>query len=489
MNELRLQQVSDEQLGINSVIEGTETERDNSLDILNGLEQAGIPVEDKEGVASSLDVLRQEFELDDAVFSSFKNKVTIGAIADRLNRTEKDESLDFGQKSSEREYVADMVMSAFGSHTKFRDYYKSTQEKKGFSTEHTKKVYDKFTHPEVTRDMDAFIRGSAFDDLRNRLGVEEEDPYEVRVLSIASYDGLQAHGLFPYAEYKDNSSWAEYEEVSKENDLRKDYVEGLYENAVLFNQEVGRDTHIGPAWVATFDDGTQYLCLALPTAEKVLYKDEERAKYYDEDDWQRDLAAAEHEYTHTQKMLLFDHNIGLGIALEELRAEHFSGDKAGYTDIKKFVLGVNMLTGYSPKKSFEREGTPYDEEAFLTEIAAKLGLDGLLDMLTAIPANYVADEHVSPFTKAIVEHNGGSLSSHFEKFYQKTRSALGEETVSANISAAVDRVRETLKDKGLGVEAWFAYGGITSFARLGIDNFRSRYPDESDNYDYFNRES
>lgn len=204
--------------------------------------------------------------------------------------------------------------------------------------------------------------------------------------------------------------------------------------------------------------------------------------HYDESDWSRDLALVEHEYTHTQGSLI--KGIGPGIALEELRAEYFSGNRHGYLDIKKYFMGVRMLTGYSPVDSFEQDGKPYDSNTYYTDIAKSIGLDGLLDCLTAIPANYIANEHASKYLKAVVAHNGGGLSPHFQKTYERFKEKLGDGVLKANIDNFIDDMRGRLRNSSLSLESVLYYGNVNSFGKLGTENFRSRYPEESDNYDY-----
>ncbi len=459
----------------------------DSMNMINGLAESGIPIEDKVGVAQSLDVLRDEFGIDDDVFEQPKPKLVLTAIADKLNRVNKSETTHV-KKAGELEYVADLVMLAVGPQTTYAEQYISSMETLGVSDEKAKAVHDKFTQPEVTKDMDKFLRGEAFDPLRARLGITDEMPYEVKVLSIDSEGGVQSYGLIPYVDFgEEQLSHEEFSSRVSENNFRGEYVKGLKANGKAFNAGLGREGTFAPAWVSTFSDGSVFLCLALPTAEKVLYTDEERSSYFSEDDRLRDLAMVEHEFTHTQKSLLLDEHIGLGIALEELRAEHFSGNKHGYLEIKKLFRGIGVMHDFNVESNFEKGDKPYDEERFLTEISINMGLDGLLDVLTVIPSNYATDENASPYLKAIVDHNGGSLSAHFQKLYQKAKLKHGSDKVEARFDEYVDKIRDTLKDNdGLSVESFLHYGSPEALAKIGSENFRRRYPDESDNYDYDN---
>lgn len=464
----------------------------DSLNVVAGIESMGVIVDDREGISGSLDVLRNEFGIEDSGFSTVKSRLTLTAIADKLNRVEKDGGHSFGNKTAELEYIADLVMLAVGPHTAYAEQYKATMDEPSVvTTEGLKKAYDRFTQPELSKEMADFLHDSDFDEQRQRLGIkstDEEDPFRVRVLSIESEFGTESHGLIPHIDYgEEKLPFEEWLKLQKENQTRLDYTQGLKNNGKALQEAVGRETQIAPAWVVTYEDGSRDLCIPSSIAEKILYPDEERASYYNDAERQRDIAVLKHEYTHTQKMLLFDENIGLGIALEELRAEHFSGDKQGYTDIKKFFMGMGMLTGYSPKKSFEIDGHPYDEEKFFEDIAKNIGLDGLLDAITVIPSNYVQDEHANPYLKSLVQNNGGSLSAHFDKTYKRISEQTEHGVLDDRVSVIVDKIRETFKDNEIGsVEQYAYYGGISSLGRIISENFRLRYPDESDGYDYEN---
>lgn len=378
------------------------------------------------------------------------------------------------------EYIADIVMGVASEYTAYHES-DSSRIPESFvpSDEHQKLVYEKFMQPELTEEFTQFIQGEKFDELRSRLDVVDEEPFEVRVLSV---DAGDTYGLVPYVDFgEDQLSYEEFSARVKEGDIRRDYSKELEGRALRFANELGRERMFAPAWVSTFEDGTKYLCVTSALAEKVMYTDEERASHYNERDYVDDLSTAQHEYTHTQKMLTGG-EIGLGIALEELRAEHFSGNHQGYTDIKKYFTGMKMLTGYSPVDSFEIDGKPYDQDEFLADIARNIGLEGLLEAMTVIPSNYVSDEHVSPFVKSIVAHNGGGISSHFAGMYDRLMNQHGSEVIEERISKFVDRVRDVCN--GISVESWFAFGSPASFRDLGIENFRRRYPDESDNYEY-----
>lgn len=467
MSDVLLQQVAPESLAPNE----TDSRRETSQ-LVEDVEQLGVEIEDKEGVGRALDVLRTEFCINDRVFDNVKSKLVLTAIASRLNQLEAKTEQSVVSKTLELEYIADLVMVCVGTETAFADQHKQALEIHGVSDEQTLAAYDKFTQPEVTRDMAEFIHGPAFDELRQRLGIADEEEFQVRVLSVD--DGYVSHGMAPETDWDTGA----YEEVVKDDRVKKAYLQGLRDNSDKLSLMLGREGSFAPAWVTTLDSGRKILCLALPTAEKVLYRKEARSRYYSEEDYEHDLALVKHEYTHTQKMLLFDGSVGLGIALEELRAEHFSGDKHGYTDIKKYFMGMRMITGYSPKDSFELNGAAYDEERFLADIAKNVGLDGFLDVMTVIPGNYAKDEHASSYLKGIVSHNGDSLSKQFRNLYNKYYDA-DPQAVESRLNESIDRLRDMVKDKTISVEDWLHYGGITSLGDIGTENFRRRYPEES----------
>jgi len=454
----------------------------SSSSILESIAQRGIEIGDEEYISESLDVLRQDLGIEDEAFTDFKRTIVLVAAADRLAQLKKrDESV--GVQGAEMEYIADLVMGIAGEYTAYHESRSpKTLDRYIPSEEHQKLVYEKYMHPELTAEFDEFIHGEAFDELRLRLGVDDEEPFEVKVLSIDTGD---SDGLIPYVDFgEDQLSHEEFSARIKEGDIRRDYRQGLENRSVRFANELGRDGVFAPAWVSTFDDGTKYLCVTTALAEKVMYTDEERSAHYDESYYVGDLATAQHEYTHTQEMLTGG-EISLGIALEELRAEHFSGNHQGYTDIKKFFIGMRMLTGYNPSDSFEINGQPYNQDNFLADIVRNVGLAGLIDAMTVMPSNYVSDEQVSPFVKSVVAHNGGSISSHFAKMHDRLTDEFGKEVIEARISDFVDNVYEKCKDNEyITVESWFSYGAPVSFRDVGIKNFRRRYPDKSDGYDY-----
>ncbi len=449
-----------------------------STEIVASLEQKDIPIDNSDQLASSLDTLRQDFGIQDEAFADFKRTIVLTAAADRLSNIEGDS----GQQGAEMEYISDLVMGIAGEYTEYAGLVDYRKDKISLSDEHKKAVYEKYTQHELTQDMDNFIHGPALDELRQRLGVTDEQPFTVKVLSI---DAGNSYGHVPYVDYGDEQlTREEFLAIEKEQDVRENYKKGLEERTKRFAHEQGREGIFAVAWVSTLDDGTRYLCLDAPLAEKVMYSDSERAKSYSDGDREHDLAIVLHEYTHTQQMLT-EGKVGLGIALEELRAEHFSGNKQGYQDIKRFYSGVKMLTGYSPADSFEIDGNAYNQDEFLADIARNLGLNGLLDTMVAIPENYVNDEDTDKFIKAVVAHNGGGLSGQFQKIYDRLVEQEGFEAVETRISTFVDQLYDVVKDKEyITIESWFAYAGISSFRDLGIENFRRRHPDKSDGYDY-----
>lgn len=448
-----------------------------SHDPLLDIEDRGVVVNNRKAVSDALGDLQNQLGLGNEVFSDFGRSIILVAAVNRLAvKREAGESDD----NLER-FLTSVVTEAAGVYVSperevIADAGVQTQT---VSDERKKTVYDKYTQPELTREMDEYIqRSPVFIELRKRLGAEEEEPFEVKVLSV---DAGNISGLIPPADFSDEDN---VEDRLKEHEFRRSYAKGLKDRTDRFLGEVGRESVFAPAWVVAFKDGSRYMCLASPLAEKVLYPQEERPASYDTAQYERDLAMIQHEYVHTQGAFVESDSV-LGIALEELRAEHFSGNRHGYTDIKRFFKGVKMLTGYDPASSFEIEGRHYDRNEALADIAKNISLEGLLDCMTAIPFNYAQDEEADNFVNTVVAYNDG-LSGLFRKMYERCVEQNGLEAVDANVSYFVDKLREAVEGKqGITVESWFAYGGIDSLRDIGIENFRYRYPDEADGYDYW----
>lgn len=441
--------------------------------ILGRLEEKGIQIDNREAVGQSLQTLRQEFGIRDAAFDDFKRTAVLTAAAERL--IEVDESTSsVGSDTSEKEYIADVVMGIAGDYTDFDMDRQYDSGKFELSSEHKKKVYEKYKQPELSSELDDFIHSPKFDHLRERLGVVDEDPFEVIVLSI---DPNTGYGLVTGPDFDSTDTAVETWRKGQE------YKAALKERTEKFAEELG-GVSVGQAWVKTFEDGTKALCVGSTLAEKVLYPDDPvRVEGYSANDYEDDLAVIEHEYVHTQGVIT-DGKVGLGIGLEELRAEHFSGNKQGYTDIKRFFNGLDMVTGHNPARSFEVDGGPYDQDEFFADIARHNGLSGLLDAMVAIPTAYVQEDSASEYIKAIVSHNGG-LDGQFQGIYDREVKKYGQAVVDKKVSEYVDKLYAAVKDnRYITVESWFSNGGIRSLRDIAIENFRSRYPDASDGYDY-----
>lgn len=463
MSELRLQHTPFDSSSIDSLGPSQELE---SLEIVNSIISNGVEIDDSVRLAQALEQIRGEFEISDDVFSDFGNALVLTAVANRYARI----TGNVGQQGEELQYLSHIIATV-NDDKRPGQIEAQNSNNLSVSDVHKKEVFDKYSQPELTEDLNEYLHNPDFDELRRRLGVQEDSPYELRVLSIDTGDSF---GLVPSVDW--NEEGVSHGDISAEEQFRKSYQDGLLRRTSQFNQDLRRDEIFAPAWVTHFDDGTKYLCVTSALAEKIMYPSEERASYYTESSHEDDLAILKHEFTHTQGEIADEPT--LGIALEELRAEHFSGNKHGYTDVKRFFMGVRMITGYDVAKSFEPGGQPYSKEEFFADIARNIGIDGFLDCMVAIPNTYVDDEESPRFIKELVQHNGG-LSGLFQSFYEREVSVKGEEVVENRISDFVDIIYDRIKkSEYVTLDSFLAYGGIASLHDIAMQNFKRRYTQE-----------
>lgn len=443
--------------------------------ILDLVAERGVNIQNPEATQRWLGVLREEFGIDDEAFTDFQRSITLCAIAERLASNET-AGIPASDYSSELEYAADLVMDIAGQYTVYKDSYESSkpadESKMELTDERITSVVDKYYQPELSRGLQAFIQGEDMAELRQRLGGGGQ-PFEVKVLTIDTGDTF---GLVPQVKFESGLDSKQLSDLESEQKIRNNYLQGLKTRGRQFSEELGLDKGISaPAWVWTLDNGQQLLCVSSPLAERIIYPDEERSTHLTESDRERDLATLKHEYIHTQQNLSRGRP-GLGVALEELRAEHFSGDKHGYNDIKRYFLGMKILTGYSPVASFEVEGQPYDRDECLADMARHLGLAGMLDSLAVIPQAYEKREDVSVFVKSAIEQTGG-LSGQFQKLYERLVMQAGEDVIEDRVSKAVDSLLSSpaFKDGSLTFKNWMDYVNIGSLNEILFKNYSRRY--------------
>ena len=159
------------------------------------------------------------------------------------------------------------------------------------------------------------------------------------------------------------------------------------------------------------------------------------------------LASLEHEYTHAQGGVNQESGSIIGVSLEEVRAEAFSGDKLGYKGAKDFVLGYWAITGRDLRKdmmSRTKGGTPYELYA---AIANDIGLADMMNVALALPKEYRDREDVNAFAKHISAYIGG-FDNVLESLYNRAQGKVSEEAIQNRINSMADRLVAINKDGG-----------------------------------------
>lgn len=321
------------------------------------------------------------------------------------------------QSDVEREFLtAAITLLGYSYSDRLGEIFKQSSEgrsKVEYSGDYLRSVYDRYTDATMSgRLQEAISAGSLLNDVRTRLGITaaNEDTFSVRVLSIGDTNAL--HGFEPPrlpnwddlpGSYQDKQcAIAEANEIY--DDVRS-WKRDLVVRQEQFRRETGSNA-VAPAWISK-EGGATTLFLPLPLAEKLLDQDvTTNAAYYDEASAARDRAMFEHEFVHTQGGLNLDGGIDFGITIEELRAEHFSGNKHGYLDAKAFARDIGIITGKDLTAYFsegEKGGSSY---GIYMAIAEKVGLERMLEIITVRPASYDI-EQANILNRTIAEYLGG----------------------------------------------------------------------------------
>jgi len=309
-------------------------------------------------------------------------------------------------------------------------------------------VYEKFTNHQLTAELMQAIEKGMLDQVKQRLGitVDNESPYELKVLSIG--DEFSAHGMQPHVsqEMSEDYNHPDWPETNINFDLYKEWIKGLEKRKEDFGAAIGRPGDVPLAWI-THLGNRQFLCLPQPFAEKLLHPDQQRAKYYEDADRQRDFAILEHEYVHTQNGLPLNGQIFFGMALEERRAELFSGDRQGYGDIKAFFSDLEVINGFNIKEFLVNTKTKEPAEVY-RDLAATIGLQATLELSLITPKAYVSETR--PLQEAIAVYNSKST------FLQKAYANAKEEGQTSEIKQRARVRAEQVAKSGIDLDMWLS---------------------------------
>jgi hypothetical protein len=441
---------------------------------LGFLESRGVELGGKkEKILEAGAELTEQFGLTEKFFGDEVRSMMFASIANEYADL-KDADVDTAKRTAHMEYIADLTVLLAGQESAYRDVYEQSIFRADFeiSADAEQAVYERYTNQEVSRELtEAIQSGGLIDEVKEKMGItkESEAPFEIHVLNIMDAHANGAVGMLPSRPdiLKDDSIPETDPEKRKAVEdhaytaaAYKKYIDDLSANSTRFIEETGDVEAPPPAWVARIN-GTNLLCLPLPYAEKVLYKDEKRSDGYMEESYERDLAFLKHEYVHTQNVVMSDRNSFFGMGLEELRAEYFSGEKQGYYDIKRHFTYTGKAAGFNPRSIFETYGPehPYSPADFYAQLAAKSGLDGALDAMLALPNAYMSSPKVNRLMASIQSYVGG-MSGLQEKAWHRVESKGPQE-----VAAAEERMKEFIRiiEKQTDPERYLPYGAGDTF--------------------------
>lgn len=318
-------------------------------------------------------------------------------------------------------------------------------------------VMNQYTDAELSERL-RVVYADKLSAVRKRLQVtdENEDPFEVRVLSVggnaANFYGLQP--TMPRVLLEPNAPRDIRDEHLAKYESYKEYEKRLMDNNERYLEQTGKQTALEGAWVATVN-GVRYLCMPDPVARKILdpdiaiqQRDYTRSQTPgDRTDESRELATQEHEYTHTQGGLSIDHNIFFGISIEEFRAEHFSGNRQGYLDAKQFLrYGLGPITGFVLDDYMDVNAKGGSLDHFYEDMAVKIGIDATLEVALAAPSPYLHESR--PLHLRLNEYLGG-YDGILMRLYEKIDDKAAIHEVFGRVAQRMVGMNEQH------VQAWF----------------------------------
>jgi hypothetical protein len=380
--------------------------------------------ETREAIEDGSSNLAEEFGLKPELLDDEAHSMYFVALAQRngnlIRRIASGQSAE--SLLAEKEFIFDaMALISLEKSSKYDQFTSLIGSEEKTTAEYDRAIYEKYTNQEVTSEIMALINNGLLDEVKSRLGIthENEDPYEIKVLNIGNQYAY--HGMMP--RHSDSGA----------TQLQGDFVAGTgyeksYADYVAYRDRLRQTTQsfleeskmgeqdVPLAW-KTEIDGVNTLVLPLPVAEMLL--DPEGKIKGDKIEVLDEITSIiEHEYIHTQSRLYLDGESLVGIALEELRAEHYSGNKQGYGDCKSAATYIMIATGFDLIGEMDKLEKGGDCAEMFAEISNNLGLQQALELNLSYPGKYV--DKTSKIITGIDNYLGG-LNGYITRLCENDR--------------------------------------------------------------------
>lgn len=439
---------------------------------LDMLVATGIDLGERERLEEKSKELIDVFELDERFFANPVKSLLFASIANRLVATPEEDY------RTQEAMCETLLLIAGPDGPDGGELY--NRQFVDHQNERLMTIYDQFTNHEISRDLEEAIKSGLLDGVKSRLGVskESEEPYEVRVMNITSNETMYiaTDGIVPSIDWDSMDDDRILEEARADREQYRGYVDGLRSRGDEFQKLTG-DKSFPIAWVEIID-GKKILCMQLPTAEKIIYKDQPRSKDYSDEEYERDLALLEHEYVHTQQSLLQNDHPDVGLGLEELRAEFYSGNKHGYIDVKRHFMYLSAITGIKLDNLFNEKSHngSFNPADFYIGIAKQGGLDYMLDLALVLPSAYFSRDALRAESQKLIASYVGGISDLQQKTWESLARELGEEVVSDRLADLVDVLMESdpIKNGRITLEDWVNYAGDTFIGQKVLQIAKSK---------------
>ena len=298
-------------------------------------------------------------------------------------------------------------------------------------------VYERYTNQELTQQLAEKIQEGFLDDIKERLRVtqENEDAYILRVLDITNdYD----FSSLARPKYDETLPWnhPDNKAVEKAQEDMRVLKEDLLLRNQSFAKEMGSMHETPLAWVEMVD-GKNTLCVLRGVATAIVNP---RMRGRHGEDWEYDISLLQHEYTHTQGGVQIDDDVAFGINIEELRAEYFSGNQHGYTDIKNLFNDYAQLTGHWIVDEFDKHKKGGSATEIYGSIANRIGLSLMLELVMSAPFVYQESQN-NRYLAGALEHIAG-YDAVLQKILDQEIARGGQNAITERITQKAARLAD-----------------------------------------------